>query len=256
MFYYLGGMLSYLGTIAGVWYLTRTHASPSNVVRERTMRGAPTAHCQAPTALNVIPPLLSSEKGSQMLTEKLSLPVPLPPQATRTWVLLGTGFCQGLSLGSLITPVFYFAPDLLFTAFLGTSAVFACFSGAAILSQRRSFLYLTATLSSIVSVMFTLVRRDPLMQLELSLQRFRGDSQPPRLWGFLLQRFASMFFASASAAVAGAELFIGLAVFIGCASLATCAAFPHHGSAVSPRPPKRHPASSPPAAGTSSSTPR
>lgn len=85
----------------------------------------------------------------------------MPPSATlqaqRTWVLLATGFCQGISLGSLITPVFYFAPDLLFTAFLGTSAIFACFSGAAILSQRRSFLYLSAVLASLTSIVFTMV---------------------------------------------------------------------------------------------------
>lgn len=38
MFYYAGGLLSYLGTIAGVWYLSRSTATPSNVVRARRVK--------------------------------------------------------------------------------------------------------------------------------------------------------------------------------------------------------------------------
>ena len=34
-------------------------------------------------------------------------------------------------------------PGVLVTAFLGTAAVFACFSAAALVSRRRSYLYLT-----------------------------------------------------------------------------------------------------------------
>lgn len=158
MFYYMGGILSYIGTIAGVWYLSRSNATPANVVslsarrQTHTLRPCP-EQCTQEGPRCAPSPLYTRHK--------VIFPVVLFwvsfSQATRTWVLLGTGFCQGLSLGSLITPVFYFAPDLLFTAFLGTSAIFACFSGAAILSSRRSFLYLSATISSVVGVMFTMV---------------------------------------------------------------------------------------------------
>lgn len=38
--------------------------------------------------------------------------------------------------------------SIVITALLGTAAVFACFSGAAVLAQRRQYLYLGALASS------------------------------------------------------------------------------------------------------------
>jgi hypothetical protein len=45
-------------------------------------------------------------------------------------------------------------PSLVVIAFLGTTLSFACFSGAAILSRRRSYLYLGGMLSSALSFLF------------------------------------------------------------------------------------------------------
>lgn len=47
-------------------------------------------------------------------------------------------------------------PGVLFTGFMATAAIFACFSGAALLSRRRSWLYLGGALSSAISVFLML----------------------------------------------------------------------------------------------------
>lgn len=48
------------------------------------------------------------------------------------------------------------SPGLVLSAFLGTAAVFACFSLASLLSPRRSFLYLGGYLSSAVMALAAL----------------------------------------------------------------------------------------------------
>ena len=58
-------------------------------------------------------------------------------------LLAGAAMSQGLTMGPLIGATLAVHPGLLLTALLATSAVFACFSGAAILSKRRSWLYLS-----------------------------------------------------------------------------------------------------------------
>lgn len=63
--------------------------------------------------------------------------------ACRYGLLAGTAFSQGLTMGPLVGLALSVHPGMLFTAFLATAAVFACFSGAAVLSQRRSWLYLS-----------------------------------------------------------------------------------------------------------------
>lgn len=130
----IGGLMTYLATVGGVWWLTTSATNPRTLTQ-------------------------------------------------RSWLLLCVGFCKGASLGSLVGPALYYAPGLVVTAFLGTSVVFACFSGAAMMAERRSMLYLGAVLSSLMGVFFML-------------------------------RFSSLFFAGATA-LFGAELYLGLAAFIG-----------------------------------------
>jgi FtsH-binding integral membrane protein len=73
-----------------------------------------------------------------------------------TWrryaLLAGAAYSQGLTMGPLVAAALGVHPAMLLTAFLTTSAVFACFSGAALLSRRRSWLYLSGALSSALSV--------------------------------------------------------------------------------------------------------
>lgn len=76
---------------------------------------------------------------------------------SKRWnLLMAAAFLQGASAGTLIETVLYFDPSILVTAFLGSVAVFASFSGAALLAKRREFMFLGGLLSSAVSTMLTL----------------------------------------------------------------------------------------------------
>lgn len=71
-------------------------------------------------------------------------------------LLCGAAFFEGCSLGPLVQAVINVNPGLILTAFLGTSAVFFCFSGAALLSNRRTFIYLGGFLSSSIACLIVL----------------------------------------------------------------------------------------------------
>ena len=74
----------------------------------------------------------------------------------RVGMLCGFGFFEGLSVAPLIQMAAYVDPSLVVTAFLGTVVVFACFSGSAMISKRRSYLYLGGMLGSAVTLMMVL----------------------------------------------------------------------------------------------------
>lgn len=74
-------------------------------------------------------------------------------EKTRIAMLLTFGFLDGCALGPLIETAIHFDPAVLVTALMSTTAVFACFSIAALSSQRRSLLYLGGFLSSTFSFM-------------------------------------------------------------------------------------------------------
>jgi Bax inhibitor 1 len=63
------------------------------------------------------------------------------------------GLLQGMSLGELVAVLLEVDPHMLLVATIGTTVIFMCFSGAAMLAKRRSYLYLGATLSSAMSIM-------------------------------------------------------------------------------------------------------
>jgi FtsH-binding integral membrane protein len=77
-------------------------------------------------------------------------------EGKRLSLLMGAAFFQGCSLGQLVQAILEINPSIVLTAFLGTSTVFACFTAASLLAQRRSYLYLGGMLSSAVSVMLML----------------------------------------------------------------------------------------------------
>jgi len=74
----------------------------------------------------------------------------------RLGFLLGVGFLQGCSIGPLVNVALEVDYTLVSTAFLGTVAVFACFTGSALLADRRSLLFLGGFLSSCLSLMLFL----------------------------------------------------------------------------------------------------
>ncbi len=74
-------------------------------------------------------------------------------QTKRNALLAGFGFVQGLVLGPLVQAVLDIDPAIVLTAFVAAVAVFACFSLAAIYSERRSMLFLGGFLGSALSLM-------------------------------------------------------------------------------------------------------
>ena len=74
-------------------------------------------------------------------------------QQKRTGMLLAFGALQGLVVGPLVEAVLDIDSSIVLTAFLGTTAIFVCFSLAAIYAERRSMLYLGGFLSSALSLL-------------------------------------------------------------------------------------------------------
>jgi FtsH-binding integral membrane protein len=58
------------------------------------------------------------------------------------------GFFQGMVIAPVIQLIVLIDPTIVFTALLCTVAIFGCFSAAALISKRRSYLYLGGMLSS------------------------------------------------------------------------------------------------------------
>ncbi|KAJ7561280.1 hypothetical protein O6H91_03G021600 [Diphasiastrum complanatum] len=77
-------------------------------------------------------------------------------EGKRLKLLAAAAFFEGASLGTLIQAVLSFDPSIVVTALLGSVAIFACFSGAAVLARRREFLFLGGLLTSAVSAMMIL----------------------------------------------------------------------------------------------------
>jgi len=71
----------------------------------------------------------------------------------RLSLMLAIAFANGVTIAPLIQNTLNINPAIVSTAFLGTTTVFACFSGAALLSERRSYLYLGGVLSSGLSTL-------------------------------------------------------------------------------------------------------
>lgn len=102
----------------------------------------------------------------------------------RQLLLGGVAVSQGLSIGPLISASLSISPNLIILALLATTLVFGSFSGAALLSRRRSYLYLGGMLSSLLSI-------------------------------FMMMRLATMFFPMGRAMMFEAELYVGLIAFLG-----------------------------------------
>lgn len=82
--------------------------------------------------------------------------VPYEQHGTRVGLIGAFGFFKGASLAPIVQYTLHYNPGVLPLAFSSTCIVFACFSAAALLSNRRDYLYLGGVLSSAISVMFWL----------------------------------------------------------------------------------------------------
>jgi len=72
---------------------------------------------------------------------------------TRLALMLSIAFANGVIIAPLIEHTLNIDPAIVSTAFLGTTVVFACFSGAALLAERRSYLYIGGFLVSGLSTL-------------------------------------------------------------------------------------------------------
>lgn len=69
-------------------------------------------------------------------------------------VIVGAfGFFKGCSLGSLVHYAIEVDPSIVMTAFLGTTAIFVCFTLSALFATRRQYLFLGGFLSSAITLM-------------------------------------------------------------------------------------------------------
>jgi len=74
----------------------------------------------------------------------------------RVGFLLGFAFFSGLGMGPLLDMAVAINPQIIVTAFIGTSVVFASFSIAAMTAQRGQWLYLGGTLMTLLSTLLLL----------------------------------------------------------------------------------------------------
>ncbi|XP_027361561.1 bax inhibitor 1-like [Abrus precatorius] len=81
-----------------------------------------------------------------------------PPleERKRVSLLMASSLFQGASIGPLIDLAVRIDPSVIFSAFVGTSLAFACFSGAALVARRREYLYLGGMVSSGLSILLWL----------------------------------------------------------------------------------------------------
>jgi FtsH-binding integral membrane protein len=77
-------------------------------------------------------------------------------RSSRLAMLLGFAFLTGLGLGPLLQLAVMMNPTIVPTALMVTSAVFACFSGAALFAPDGKYLYLGGTLLSGLSTLMML----------------------------------------------------------------------------------------------------
>jgi FtsH-binding integral membrane protein len=77
-----------------------------------------------------------------------------PQNLNKRYALLGAfAFGQGLSVGPLVEAALAISPAIVMTAALATSAIFASFTLSALVTKRRSYLFLGGWLGSAVSAM-------------------------------------------------------------------------------------------------------
>jgi len=85
----------------------------------------------------------------------------------RMAMLLGFSFFTGLGLGPLMDMVIRINPEIVSTAFLGTGVIFVCFSMAALLTHKRTFLFMGGILMSGLSLCLMLSLANIFMRSQL-----------------------------------------------------------------------------------------
>ncbi|KAK7330821.1 hypothetical protein VNO77_25025 [Canavalia gladiata] len=84
------------------------------------------------------------------------LSTPSFQEQKRVSLMMASAAFLGASIGPLIDLAIAIDPSIIFSAFVGTSLAFACFSAAALVARRREYLYLGGFLSSGLSILMWL----------------------------------------------------------------------------------------------------
>ncbi len=88
----------------------------------------------------------------------------------RMAMLLGFAFLSGLGLGPLLDLGIRINPAVIPNAFLMSTVIFACFSGAALFAPDGQYLYLGGTLMSAMSLLFWMGLLNIFFQSQLIFQ--------------------------------------------------------------------------------------
>lgn len=96
---------------------------------------------------------LSAIIGAGLMLMLIATPDNGKNTTQRLGYLLGFGLTSGMSMGPLLQYVAVVNPSIIITALLGTTLVFVCFSIAAMLAERGSWLFLGGTLMTLLTSM-------------------------------------------------------------------------------------------------------
>ncbi|KAM3963062.1 bax Inhibitor-1 [Aphomia sociella] len=107
---------------------------------------------------------LSAIIGAGLMLMLIATPDNGKNTSLRLGYLLGFGLTSGMSLGPLLDYVSVVDPSIIVTALLGTTIVFVCFSVAAMLAERGSWLFLGGTLMTLFTSMSLMTLVNLFMQ--------------------------------------------------------------------------------------------
>ncbi|XP_046965197.1 probable Bax inhibitor 1 [Vanessa cardui] len=114
--------------------------------------------------------LLSAIVGAGLMLMLIATPDNGKNTKLRLGYLLGFGLTSGMSMGPLLDYVSFVDPSIIVTALLGTTIVFVCFSIAAMLADRGSWLFLGGTLMTLLSSMSLMTLVNIFMQSQFLYQ--------------------------------------------------------------------------------------
>ncbi|CAH0604731.1 unnamed protein product [Chrysodeixis includens] len=114
--------------------------------------------------------ILSAIAGAGLMLMLIATPDNGKNTNLRLGYLLGFGLTSGMSLGPLLEYVSFVDPSIIVTALLGTTLVFVCFSIAAMLAERGSWLFLGGTLMTLLTSMSLMTLVNIFMQSHLLYQ--------------------------------------------------------------------------------------
>ncbi|XP_034840758.1 bax inhibitor 1 [Maniola hyperantus] len=108
--------------------------------------------------------ILSTIAGAALMLMLIATPDTGKNTKLRLGYLLGFGLATGMGLGPLLEYVSIIDPAIIVTALLGTTLVFVCFSIAAMLGERGSWLFLGGPLMTLITSMSLMTLMNLFMQ--------------------------------------------------------------------------------------------